>query len=334
MKLKGAAAGAAIDRLNPAIRFFLLSGADQSSSRLLAQRLQKALGAEKIATTGAQLKSEPRWLSEEAASLSMFGDKRLLWIEPAGEEILAAVTALLDLPQVEAPAVAIAAASLKGTGSLAKLADSHPAVLHVASEQLSPREQVGAVMELASGEGLRVVPQLAERIAEEANGDLILARLELQKFALYLDAAPGAAKDLDEEVVDALGIDQAEADYNRPGDLALAGDLPGLADELLLLEGGTIEPIPVVRALQRRLLMLAPLRARIDQGQAPGAVLKSVWKRDQGAVGRILPRWTSARLAEAFQRVQKLERELLLHPVPGQAALGETLIQFARAARR
>ena len=46
-------------------------------------------------------------------------------------------------------------------------------------------------------------------------------------------------------------------------------------------------------------------------------------KRDQAAVGRILPRWTAPRLAEVFQRVQELEQQLLLSPVGGHAALGE-----------
>ena len=61
--------------------------------------------------------------------------------------------------------------------------------------------------------------------------------------------------------------------------------------------------------------------------------MRSVW-RDKAAVARILPKWPATRLAEAFARVQKLERELLLQPVPGSAALGETLLQLARAARR
>lgn len=334
MKLTGSQAEAAFDRPDPRIRLFLLSGTDSSSSRLLAQRLHKALGAEKVAVTGAQLKSDPRWLADEAATLSMFGDKRLLWVEPAGEEIFEAVSALLDAPAVEAPTVAIASAALKKDSKIKALVEAHPAALHLANEPLSARDQAGRVMELARKEGLRLVPALAERIAEEANGDLILARLELQKFALYLDASPESMRDLDEDVVDALGIDQAEADHGRPGDLALAGDLPALADELVLLGGSSIDPIPVIRALQRRLLMLAPLRARIEQGQRPETVLQTVWKRDKAAVARILPRWPAARLAEAMVRVQRLERELLLQPVPGSAALGETLMQLARAARR
>jgi DNA polymerase-3 subunit delta len=332
VKLTRERAAAALDRPDPSLRFFLFSGADNAASRLFAQRLRESLGAEKITASAAQLKSDPGWLADEAASLPMFGGPRLLWIEPAGEEIVPAVQALLLLERSEAPAVAITNGPLKATSGLLKLAEASKAALHVASDLQTPREQVGAIFELARKEGLRVGSDLAERIALEAGGDLILARLELQKFALYVGASPDQPADLDEEVVDALGIDQAEAEYGRAGDLALAGDLAGLATELSLLEGAAMDAIPVVRALQRRLLMLAPLRARVEQGQPPGAILPTVWKRDRAIVGRILPRWTAPRLSEAFQRVQKLERDLLLRPFPPGAALGETLMQLARAA--
>lgn len=334
MRRGAANPAAALDQPDPAIRFYLFSGSDQSGSRLLAERLLKSLAAEKVAAPGAQLKADPGWLAGEATTISMFGGRRLLWIEPAGEDIVPALSAFLALPQVEAPALAIVASSLKKDSNLKKLVEGQAAALHLVSEPLTPREQAARVMELALAEGLRVAPDLAERIAGEANGDLLLARLELQKFALYLDAAPERLRDLEEECVDLLGIDQAEADFGRPGDLALAGDLPALAAELHLLRNSGIDPIPVVRALQRRLLMLAPLVARIEQGQRLDAVTQSIWKRDKAAVSKILPRWSAGRLAEAFARVQRLERELLLHPVPADAALGETLLQLARAARR
>jgi DNA polymerase-3 subunit delta len=332
LKLARDRAAAALDRPDPKIRFYLFSGADNAASRLLAQRLLAALGAEKVSAAATQLKADPAWLADEAASLPMFGGARLLWIEPAGEEIVPAVQALLALERTEAPAVAITNGQLKQSSVLLKLAEGSTAAAHVASELRTPHEQIGAVLELARGEGLRVAPELAERIAEEAGGDLILARLELQKFALYVGASPDQPADLDEAVVDALGIDQSEAEYGRAGDLALAGDLANLASELSLLQGAGMDAIPVVRALQRRLLMLAPLRARIDQGQRADAVLNSVWQRDKAVVRRILPRWTATRLSEAFGRVQTLERDLLLRPVPPGAALGETLMQLARVA--
>jgi DNA polymerase-3 subunit delta len=332
VKLSRDRAAAALDRPDPKLRFFLFSGADNASSRLFAQRLLTAIGAEKVTGSAAQLKSDPAWLADEAASLPMFGGARLLWVEPAGEEIVPAVEALLALDRVEAAAVAITNNALKNTSALLKLVEGSKAALHVSSDLQSPRQQVGAVQELGRAEGLGITPTLAERIAEEAGGDLILARLELQKFALFAGASPDRMLDLAEDVVDALGIDQSEAEYGRAGDLALAGDVVGLASELALLDGAAMDAIPVVRALQQRLLMLAPLRARIEQGQRADMVLQTVWKRDKIVVGQILPRWTGPLLAEAFQRVQKLERDLLLRPLPPGAALGEMLLRLARMA--
>ena len=50
---------------------------------------------------------------------------RVIWIEPAGDEIADAVEALLDAPACESPVVAIAGA-LRKTSALLKLAESHP----------------------------------------------------------------------------------------------------------------------------------------------------------------------------------------------------------------
>ena len=322
-----------LDKPDPRIRFYLLSGADESGSRALAARLLKALGAEKVPLSGAQMKADPALLADEAAAISMFGDKRLLWIEPAGEEIVSAVEALLEAPAVEAPAIAIAGTLKKGS-ALAKLAEAHPFALAHVSYVPEGRDAARFILEIGRELGLRIGPAIADRIVAEAAGDQQIARRELEKFALYLSADPDAPRELEDDVLDLLGADSSESDTNSAGDLALSGDLARLADALQLLESSGVEPIPVVRALQRRLLMLAPLRAKIEGGQSVGAVTASVWRRDQAAVGRILPRWTAPRLAEVFQRVQELEQQLLLSPVGGHAALGEALTQIARAARR
>ena len=51
--------------------------------------------------------------------------------------------------------------------------------------------------------------------------------------------------------------------------------LDELSAELARLPAGGNEGIPVVRSLQRRLLMLAPARARVDRGERVDAVMAS-----------------------------------------------------------
>ena len=117
--------GRAVDQPNPGIRLFLFHGPDDAQSRALAQRLLRSLGAAKFAMSGSAVKSDPATLCDEAGAMSLFGEPRAIWIEPAGEEICSGAEALLNAASVESPVVAIAGI-LRKTSNLLKLAESSP----------------------------------------------------------------------------------------------------------------------------------------------------------------------------------------------------------------
>jgi DNA polymerase-3 subunit delta len=193
-------------------------------------------------------------------------------------------------------------------------------------------------MDLGRSFGLKVSPTIAARIAAAAGNDQALASQELQKLAIYLDASPQSPKELDHDAVDAVGTDTAEGDMLRLADLALGGEVGALADELARMIPGGSEAIPVVRSLQRRLLMLAPARARIERGERPDAVLTSLGKalswKHKAMIGKMLEQWSAEGLSKVAERAGKLERGLMFNPAPQQEALGEELLAIAREARR
>lgn len=325
----------ALDRPDPAIRLFLFHGPDEAGSRAFADRLLKGLGAEKFAMLGQAIKGDPASLADEAGAISLFGGKRAVWVEPAGDEISQAVEALLEAPAGESPVIAIAG-SLRKTSSLLKLAEGHPAALAHISYVPEGRDMERLIIDLGRKAGLRVAPDLAQRIAGASAGNQAIAAQELEKFALFTGAGPDNPRDLDFATVDLLGADSAEADLMRLGDLALSGRLNELLEELARLPHGGSEAIPILRALQRRLLMLAPLRARIEQGASLDGVMTSMGKalfwKDKPLMQRLLSSWPSERLAEAASRVSALERQIMLRPLADDAALGESLVTLARAA--
>ena len=338
MKAAKASLGSALERPDPAIRFYLFYGPDEAGSRALAIRLLKGLGdAERFIVLPHAVKSDPASLADEAGAMALFGGRRALWIEPAGEEILDGVTALLEASASENAVVALAG-PLRKTSALLKLAEAHPGALAHCSYVPEGRDMERVVIDLAQGVGLRVMPDLAQRLAAAANSNQAIAAQELEKFALYLGADTAHPRELDHATVDAIGADAAEGDLMRLGDLALAGRMNDLLDELSRLPHGGSEAIPVLRALQRRLLMLAPLRARIERGERVDGVMASIGKalfwKDKPLVQRLLNKWSAERLAAAAVRVATLERQLMLSGVSGEAALGETLIAMARAAGR
>jgi DNA polymerase III subunit delta len=337
MKAVKASLGRALDQPDPATRLYLFHGPDEAGSRALAERLLKGLGAEKFAMLGQAVKTDPASLADEAGAISLFGGKRAIWIEPAGDEIAEGVEALLEVPACESPAVAVAG-SLRKTSALLKLAEAHSAALSHISYVPEGRDLERLVADLGRDVGLRVSPELAQRIATASAGNQAVAAQELEKFSLFLGAGPASPCDLDPDTVDLLGADSAEADLMRLGDLALAGRMDELLDELARLPHGGSEAIPILRALQRRLLMLAPLRAKIERGDRVSDVTTSMGKalfwKDKPLVERLLSSWSAERLAEAASRVSLLERQIMLRPLADEAALGETLVTLARAASR
>lgn len=335
MKASKSSIGRAVDQPDPKIRFYLFLGPDEAQSRALAARLLEALGAAKFVLSASAVKAGPAVLADEAAALSLFGEKRLIWIEPAGNDIVDAVEALLAAEAFESPVAAIAGA-LPKSSALLKLAEGLPHALAFTAYVPEGDEAARMVAELGRRVGLKINPAVAARIAEACGNDQAIAARELEKFALYVGASPHSPKELEHESIDAVGADSGEGDFLRLADLALLGSGAECAETIARMPAGGSEGIPAIRSLQRRLLMLAPARARIERGERADAVMtslgKSLFWKDKPAVEKMLRTWTAEELARLAERVGALERELMFSEVPEREALGEELLAIARKA--
>ena len=337
MKAARGSIGRSVDQPDRHIRLYLFYGPDEAQSAALGDRLVKALQASKHPIASSTLRGDPALLADEAGAIDMFGGARVLWLQPAGEEISVAVEALLAAPACENPVVAIAGRLTK-TSSLLKLAEAAPLALAHVSYELDARDAERLATDAARSLGLRPQEGTAGRVAEACGNDQRMMAQELDKLALYLDAAPERPRDLTNDALDAVGADMG-GDFEGVADLALAGSVRDLGAALSALPPGGKDAIPVLRSLQRRLQMLAPIRARVEAGERPQAVMTSMGKalfwKDKPLVERLLSTWDSARLARVAQRAGELERSLMSAGSPPPAeALGEELLAIARAARR
>ena len=324
-----------LDSPDADFRFYLFHGYDPAQSRAQAERLLKGLGAEKAEIAASSLKNDPAALADEAGAIGLFGGKRALWIEPAGDEVAEAVEALLQATAVESPAIGVAGA-LRKSSRLLQLAEAHSFALSYQSYELSERDAEQLVDALAAQEGLRLAPGVAAQIAAAANGERGMIAQELTKLALYVGASPQAPASVDSEALEAVGAG-GEGEWIHLGDVALSGDSAAVADQLSGAAG--IEAIGLIRALQRRIQMLVPLRAKVDEGRGPADVVasagKSIFFKEKELVTRLLSMWDSQALARISERLGSLERQLMRSDSPPDVeAVGEELVAIARAARR
>ncbi len=328
----------ALGQPSETIRFFLLYGPDRSGSEALARTLAAAMGedAERIDLAGSALKSDPAKLADEAAAIALFGGARYIRIDPAGDEIFAAVEALLEAETAGNPVVALAGA-LRATNKLVKLAMGSDAAMAFASYAPEGRDADRMVIELGHSFGLQIAPDCAGRLARACHGDRGILNSELAKLALYLDAAPDRPRPLEQDALDAVGADADEGDLARLANVVLSGDLPALDRELTQLASEGIEGVPLIRAVLRRLALLARLRAELESGQSAQEVIakagRAIFWKEKGIVTDQLRRWPSDALAIAVDRALEAERRLKSSGGPGMLAANDELFAIARKAR-
>lgn len=320
--------------------FFLFHGPDEAGSHALVRAVAAAAGAgaERIELSGAELKSDPARLADEAASLSLFGGARYIVVEPAGDESLAAVEALLQAPAAGNP-VAIVAGALKPTSKLLKLAIAEPRALAFASYVPEGRDADRLVTEMAREHGLNVRGDVARRIAEGAAGNRSIVASEIAKYAAFLDASPERPQALEHDAVDALGAGAEEGDLGRLVDSVVEGDPKTLEAEVVRLGSEGIEGIPIIRAVLRRMLLLAQLRGDVERGSRVDAVMASpaargvFWKEKDG-VARQLGRWRGDLIARSVGRLLEAERQMKASGALGPVAVQEELFAICRQAQR
>ncbi|TVV71470.1 DNA polymerase III subunit delta [Sphingomonas solaris] len=329
----------ALDTAPADIRLFLLHGPDESQSRELAARLARRMGpeAERVDLSGAQLKGDPARLTDEAASISLFGGARHIRIEPAGDDAYEAVTALLEAPSAGNPVVMVAGA-LRKDSRLLKRALADPAVLAFASYLPEGGDIDRLAGSMAREQGLVIDGDVARRLATGSGGDRALLAREIEKLALYVDAAPDRPAPLDRAMFDEISADTAEGDLSRLVDMLISGRPERLGAELARLAIAGQEGIGLLRPLLRRLMLLAELRAEVDRGNGIEAVMggagRAVFWKEKAAVATQLSRWSGEALAKAIERVTATELAVKASGSAGPILVEAELVAIARFATR
>lgn len=321
------------------IRFFLIFGQDESAIADIAAQMAGVLGptAERIDIDSDRIKSDPALLVDEASAMSLFGDKRYVRLNFRREEGLQAVENLLEMSGEGNPVIAMAG-NLTKASKLRKLAEGNPrAMAHIC---YLPEEGDAAanIMATAATKGLKLDRGLAARIARYTGQDRKLGAAEVEKLALYYDSSPERPATVEAAIFEALSAETGEENVSGLINQIMSGELRKVGIELAAARDVGVDSIRIIRALQRRVGMLAAMRAKVDQGSNPGAVVKatrSIFWKDADSFVRQLSRWPSARLAGLNGHLLDIEAKLMsVKEGLGHVILEEELVRIARAAAR
>ena len=220
-------------------RIMFFCGPDEAGASAAADKLAAMLPdpGERIELTGAELRSDPVRLGDEARSSSLFGGTRHIHVRAAGDEAHDAVKVFLeviDAGEAEgACPVLVVASSATDKARTAKLLEARKDGLVAMFYQPDLRTVAEEVGRMAGAAGLKLSPTLAERFARAAGLDVRLAQSEVTKLALYLGACG------DEEALDAIGASSTPTGLSETSRIRLSspGSRLTLPDSTALTSG-------------------------------------------------------------------------------------------------
>jgi DNA polymerase III subunit delta len=319
---------------------WFLCGPDEAGASLACAKAIAALpdAGERVDLSGSDLRADPVRLVDEARSTSLFGGARHILATVSGDEALKAVEAYLEMAdlgemQQACPVFIVASAATDKARTAKALIDRKDclvAMFHPPDIEDVKRE----IRTMLDGAGLRCAGDVIDRLAHAASMDLRIARSEIDKLALYCDAAPQSPKQATLDDFEAICAKTAEDDLPPIVNAVLGGDVKRLPAELHRIRELGLNPVTITLALERRVAQLAGLAARMGPREDLPRFLEQqrVFFKDRRAIEEQLRKWPSHKLDRLVSRLTELHRALLGNSQMADLRLAQTLTQIARFA--
>lgn len=320
-------------------RIFFFCGPDEAGAHDAAARILALLPdpGERIELSGGDLRRDPVRLGDEARSTSLFGGSRHIFVRAQGDEAHDALANLLSGDGDPCPVIVVATSATDKSRTAKLLADKPDALVGMFHPP-DLRSVAAAVRMMADGAGLRIGGDLAERIARGAGLDTRLARSEVTKLALYLDASPESPRSADAKTLDAIGASTEEDGFGPLLGAVLGGETTKIPGELRRMRELGMNPVGLLLAIERRVAQLAQLAAKLGpRGDVPSLVkaevaARRVFFKEEREITTQLGRWRGRRLERLVERLTALHRALLTNSQDSELLLAQGLAEIARAA--
>ena len=232
--------------------------------------------------------------------------------------------------------VFISAPGMADKTALAKTIAKAPDALIATCYETSERDAVSAITAMARNEGLQMDRNIAGEIAAMTSNDLVLAKLEVEKIALYLDSGPDNIQSVNSEILKTLGAANDEEDLGILYNSALNGDAKTLARELATVCTTGFSEVGLIRLMLRHLNKLGELRMKADKGSGIDSIVNhpSVFWKDRDNYARQLRIWSAEHIGRLVERILSLEIAMKSSGQPEHVLVEQELLTIVRKAAR
>ncbi|MCT8991914.1 DNA polymerase III subunit delta [Chelativorans sp. SCAU2101] len=323
-------------RPDPRMSVVLVYGPDRGlvseRARLFAERsglpLDDPFCVVKI--DGAEI-AEPGQLVDEARTVPMFADRRLVWVRNAGSQnaLVADVAALVADPPADC-LVLIEAGDLKKNAALRTAVERGERAMALPCYSDDARSLDSVIDNVLSAAGLSISLEARQLLKASLGGDRLATRGELEKLALY---CAGAGNVTVEDVRAAVG-DVSIAGADEAVDAVMCGRIAQFDTLFTRHLAAGAPPFLMLSAALRHVQGLQLMRAQVEaEGKSPAAAVASarppVFFARRRAVEQAVERWTLSMLQAAAERLQGAVLKSRQHPAVAASVSRQTLLALA-----
>ncbi|MES0031413.1 DNA polymerase III subunit delta [Mesorhizobium sp. M0040] len=331
---------------DPRVSIVLLYGPDRG---LVAERAKAFAGKtglplddpfSVVRLDGSEVDRDEGRLLDEARTVPMFSERRLLWVRNAGAQKALAddVKALTSEPARDAIILIEAGDLKKGVGlrAVVEAADNAMALPCYADEARDIDTVIDDELRKA---GMSMTLEARQALRRNLGGDRLASRGEIEKLVLYAHGQPEIGLD----DVKATSGDVSSLSFDAAVDALLEGRIADFdtAFNRHCQSGG--QPFLVLSSAMRQLQAIQAMRGLMDAGgrnaaSVVAAARPPVFFSRRKLVEKALERWSSEALGRALNRLQTAVLQTRRRPdlsvaLARQALLG-IAVESARLAQR
>ncbi|MGN6536066.1 MAG: DNA polymerase III subunit delta [Mesorhizobium sp.] len=245
-------------------------------------------------------------LLDEARTVSMFSDRRLLWVRNAGAQKSLAedVKALVAEPPRDA-IVLIEAGDLKKGAALRSAVEGAASAMALPCYADEARDVDGVIDAELQKAGMTISLEARQALRRNLGGDRLATRGEIEKLVLYCHGQDAIGL----EDVRALAGDVSGQSFDDAVDAVLEGRIDAFdAAFTRQCQAGT-HPFVALSAAMRQLQAIQVMRGKMEtEGRNAAAIVAGhkppVFFARRKLVEKVLERWSGEGLARALERLQ------------------------------
>ncbi|MBX9464984.1 MAG: DNA polymerase III subunit delta [Aquamicrobium sp.] len=333
-------------RPDPVVRIVLIYGPDRGLVSERAKAFVTATGVNaddpfsSVRLDASEVEATPGRLSDEAGTVPMFSDQRLIWIKGAGaqKQLADEVKRLAEAPPRDS-IILIEAGDLKKGVALRSAVEGAAAAMALPCYADEGRSIDAVIDAVLTAQGLTIGMEARQALRSNLGGDRLATRSEIEKLALYCHGA----REITLDDVNLMTGDVSGLSLDNAIDAVLSGQASSFDTAFARLIASGTNPFLVLAGAMRQFQALSLMRNEMDfAGKSPGAVVASarppVFFTRRKLVETALQRWSAQALARALERLQAAVLLTRRRPDLATATARQTLIallvESARAGRR